>query len=94
MSNSHESASNFMGRQIFHRKPTLEKIKSAFLGQRRIWSRIHLIPGHPVPHFLSPWTNDPHKIDPPGQTVPIKFGPHGQMVPQNLDPWTNGPCIS
>ena len=69
---------------------------------RRIWSRTHLISGLPVPHFLSSWTNNPHKIDPPGQTVPIKFGPHGQMVPKNLvpldkwspriwSPWTNGP---
>ena len=58
-----------------------------------IWSQTHLIPRLPVPHFLSPWTYDPHKIDPPGQTVPIKFGPQGQMVPKNLVPlhWTNGP---
>ena len=33
---------------------------------RRIWSQTRLIPGLPVLHFLSPWTNDPHKIDPPG----------------------------
>ena len=46
----------------------------------------HLIPGLLVPHFLSPWTNDLHKFDPPGQTVPIKFGAHEQMVPQNLVP--------
>ena len=36
--------------------------------------------------FRSPTTNDPHKIDPPGQMVLIKFGPHGQMVPENLVP--------
>ena len=58
---------------------------------RLIWSRTHLIPGLPVPHFLSPWTNGPKKFGPqgqmvpnqfgpPGQTVPIKVGPHGQMV--------------
>ena len=51
-----------------------------------IWWRTHLIPGLPVPHFLSPWTNNPHKIDPHGQLVSIKFGPHEQMVPQNLVP--------
>ena len=44
----------------------------------------HLIPGLLVPHFLSPWTNDLHKFDPPGQTVPIKFGAHEQMVPQKF----------
>jgi hypothetical protein len=48
---------------------------------QHIWSQTHLIPGLLAPHFLSPLTNDPHKIDPPGQTVPIKFGPHGQTVP-------------
>ena len=40
-------------------------------------------PQLPVPHFLSPWTNNPHKIDPPGQMVPIRFGPRGQMVPNS-----------
>ena len=62
-----------------------------------IWSQTHLIPGLPVPHFLSPRTNGPQKFgphgqmvpnqfDPPGQTVSIKFGPPGQMVPKNLVP--------
>ena len=46
----------------------------------------HWVPNPFDPHFLSPWTNDPHKIDHPGQTVPIKFGPHGQMVRENLVP--------
>ena len=61
---------------------------------QRIWSRTPLIPGLPVPHFLSPWTNDPHKIDPPGQTVPIKFSPQ-KFGPQ--DKWSAnqfGPHIS
>ena len=64
---------------------------------RLIWSRIHLIPGLPVPHFLSPWTNGPQKFGshglmvpnqfgPPGQTVPIQFGPQGQTVLKNLVP--------
>ena len=67
---------------------------------RLIWSRTHLIPGLPVPHFLSPWTNGPQKFGPhgqmvpnqfgpPGQTVPIKFGPHGQMVPNQFGPHTS-----
>ena len=66
-------------------------------GLRCNWSRAHLIPGLPVPHFLSPWTNGPPKFGPhgqmvpkqfgpPGQTVPNKFGPPGQMVPKNLVP--------
>ena len=46
----------------------------------------HLIPRLPVPHFLSSWTNDPHKIGPHGQMDPNKFGPHRQMVPQNVVP--------
>ena len=66
-----------------------------------------MIPGLPIPHFLSPWTNEPHKIDPPGQMVPIKLDPHGQLVSNYLvpnylipldkwssiiwSPWTNGP---
>ena len=68
---------------------------------RRIWSRTHLIPGLPVPHFLSPWTNNPHKIDPPGQTVPIKLvedhlfrgiiGDHMHLGPNVSQPfcWTS-----
>ena len=50
-----------------------------------IWSRTHLIPGLLVPDFLSPWTNDPHEIDPPGQMAPNKFS-HGQMVLKHLVP--------
>ena len=53
---------------------------------RHICYRTHLIPGLPVPQFLSPWTNDPDKIDPPAQMAPIKFSPHGQMVPKYLGP--------
>ena len=53
---------------------------------RRIWSQTHLIPQLPVPDTLSPWTNDPNKIDPPGQMVSNKFGPHGQMIPKTLVP--------
>ena len=30
--------------------------------------------------FHISWTNDLHIIDHPRQTVPIKFGPYGQMV--------------
>ena len=60
---------------------TRRKFKPDIMGHYR--AATHLIPTLPVPEFLSPWTNDPHKIDPPGQTVPIKFGPHGQMVPKN-----------
>ena len=48
---------------------------------RRILSRSHLIPRLPVPHFLSPWTNDPHKINPHGEKVPIKFGPMDKLSP-------------
>ena len=66
--------------------PTHNFERHVYLRLRRIWSRTHLNPGLPVPDFLSPWTNDPHKIDPPGQTVPIKFGPHGQMVPNQFGP--------
>ena len=55
-----------------------------------IWSKTHLIPGLPVPLFLSPWTNDPHKIGPPGQKmVPNKFGPHEQMVLYQFGPRTS-----
>ena len=36
---------------------------------RHILSRTHLISELLVLHFLSPWTNHPHKIDPPVQTV-------------------------
>ena len=61
----------------------LEMVKNRL---RRIWSQTHLIPGLPVPDTLSPWTNNPHKIDPPRQMVPNKFGPYGQMVPKNLAP--------
>ena len=76
-----------MSNIILHFSPTWHfKFKFAKLRLRRIWSRTHLIPGLPIPHFLSPWINDPLKIDPPGQTVPIKFGPSGQMVPKNLVP--------
>ena len=49
---------------------------------RLIWSRTHLIPGLPVPHFLSPWTNGPQKFGPHGQMVPNQFGPPGKMVPR------------
>ena len=54
---------------------------------RRIWSRTHLIPGLPVPHFLSPWTNDPHKIDTPGQMVPKNLVPVFPD-PHIMFPWT------
>ena len=57
---------------------------------RRIWSRNHLIPGLLVPHFLSPRRNDPNKIDPPGPTVSIKFGPPGQMVPNQFGSHISG----
>jgi hypothetical protein len=40
----------------------------------------HWTSGSPLSVSLDAWTNDPHKIGPPGQTVPIKFDPHGQMV--------------
>ena len=46
---------------------------------RCIWYRTHLIPGLSVSDFLSPWTDDPDKIKPPGQMVSNKFDPHGQM---------------
>ena len=52
----------------------------------------HLVPNPFDPRTSSPplpvpWTNDPDKVDPPpGQMVPIKFGPHGQMVPKYLVP--------
>ena len=58
-------------------------------GLRRIWSRTHLIPGLPVPDFLSPWTNGPQQIWSPWKNGPPKFGPPGQMVPNQF-----GPCIS
>ena len=64
-----------------------------------IFALMHLVP-NPFdprtsrPHFLSPWTNDTHKIDPPGQgphqirspltNGPQKFGPPGQMVPKQF----------
>ena len=53
---------------------------------QRIWFQTHLILGLPILHSLSPWTNNPHEIDPPGQTVPIKFVPYGQMVPNQFGP--------
>ena len=51
----------------------------------------HLIPRLPVPNFLSPWTNDPHKIDPqqirsPWTNGPRKFGPLEKWSPTNLVP--------
>ena len=52
----------------------------------RIWSRIRLIPVLRVPHFLSPWKNDPHKIDSPGQTVPKNLVPLDKWSPTNLGP--------
>ena len=66
---------------------------------RLIWSRTHLIPGLPVPYFLSPWTNNPHKIDPLGQTSNFRLRliwsrTHlvpGLLVPHFLSPWTNNP---
>ena len=64
-------------------------IKNCLLSHSRlrpIWSRTHLIPGLPVPHFLSPWTNNPHKIDPHGQLVSIKFGPMNKWSPKIWSP--------
>ena len=55
-----------------------------------IWSKTHLIPGLPVPLFLSPWTNDPHKIYPTGQMVPNLFCPPGQMEPNQFSPCISG----
>ena len=43
-----------------------------------IWSRTHLVPGLPVPPFLSPWKNGPQLIGPSGQMVPIQFGHPGK----------------
>ena len=53
---------------------------------RRIWSQTHLIPGLRIPNFLSPWTNNPLKIDPPGQRVLME-----KWSPKVWSPWTNGP---
>ena len=50
----------------------------------------HLIPRLPVPNFLSPWTNDPHKIYPTGQMVPNLFCPPGQMEPNQFSPCISG----
>ena len=52
-----------------------------------IWAATHL-----VLNPFDPWTSGPplpvplDKIDPPGQTVPIKFSPHEKMVPKYLVP--------
>ena len=43
-------------------------------------------PRIPGPRLPVPWTKDPHKSDRPGQIVPNKFGPQGQMVPRSLIP--------
>ena len=59
---------------------------SYFQGLRGIWSQPDLIPGFPVPHFLSPWTNGPQKFSPSGQMVPKQFGPPGQMLPNKFGP--------
>ena len=62
---------------------------------QRIWSQTHLIPGLPVANLLSPWTNNPHLIDPFRQMVPWKngpqnFGPPRQMVPNQFGPHISG----
>ena len=64
---------------------------SYFQGLRGIWSQPDLIPGFPVPHFLSPWTNGPQKFSPSGQMVPKQFGPPGQMVQADQTDW--GPFV-
>ena len=65
---------------------------------RHIWSRIHLIPGLLLPHFLSPWTNcpkkfSPHPICPPGQMDPKNLVPLDKWSPTNLGPINYGPNV-
>ena len=62
-------------------EPNSFQILDPTIWLRRNWSQTHLFP-----RFRFPWTKDSHSIDPPGQMVPIKFGPHGQMVPKTLVP--------
>ena len=64
----------------------VQKYVNAPVGLRRIWSRTHLVPGLPVPHFQSPCTKGPQLFGPSGQMVPIQLGPPGQTVPPKLVP--------
>ena len=68
-----------------------KQFRSLWLGLRRIWSRTHLIPGLPVLHFLSPWTNDPHKIDPLDKRSLSNLVPMDNWSPIMWSPWKNGP---
>ena len=63
-------------------------------GLQCIWSQTHLIPGLPVPHFLSTWTNGPQQIWSPWTNGPQKFSPHGQTVPKQFSRRTSGPQTS
>ena len=69
---------------------------AVFINKRlqRIWSQTYLIPGLPVPNFLSPWTNNPHLIDPSRQMVPWKNGPQNYGPPRQMVPNQFGPSIS
>ena len=53
---------------------------------RHIWSLTYLIPGLLVPHFLSPWTNGPHKIDPLDKRSPSNLALMDKWSPTNLVP--------
>jgi len=51
----------------------------------------HLVPNPFHPHFLSLWTNDPHKIDPPGKRSPSNLVPQDKWSSKIWSPWSNGP---
>ena len=51
----------------------------------------HLIPGLPVPLFLSLWTNDLQQIDPLDKRSPSNSVPMDKWSPKLWSLWTNGP---
>ena len=67
----------------------LNYLRCSFTTVVRFLAVTHLVPNPFDPQTSSPplsvpWTNVSNEFDLPGQTVPLKFGPHGQMVPQSL----------